>query len=173
MRPMMLALTFLLLALPGTRAGDFASLGDKVTEFCRDHLNKTVGSGECAALAFQALKAAGAKARGGPDHPAKGDYVWGKQVYMIEATSSGPKETGSFQDIRPGDVMQFRDVKFGATGGFHHHTAVVAEVDPAAGKIRTYQQNIGGKRFVMEGHPNLKHLAQGWIRFYRPIPAAK
>ena len=173
MRSVNLSLAFLLLTLTGTRAGDLAALGDRVTAFCKEHLNKTVGSGECAALAFQALKAAGAKTRGGPDHPEKGDYVWGRQVYMIEATANGPKETGKFQEIRRGDIMQFRNVKFGATGGFHHHTAVVADVDEAAGKIQTYQQNIGGKRFVVEGHPNLKRLAQGWIRFYRPIPAAR
>jgi hypothetical protein len=168
-----LAFAFLLLAMTGVRAGDSATLGDRVTGFCKEHMNKTVGSGECAALAFQALKAAGAKTRGGPDHPAKGDYVWGRQIYMVEATADGPRETGRFQEVRPGDIMRFRDVKFGATGGFHHHTAVVAEVDEAAGKIKTFQQNIGGKRFVMEGHPNLKLLAQGWIRFYRPIPAGK
>ena len=63
---MRLSVAFLLLALSATRAGDSVSLGEKVTAYCKDHLNKTVGSGECAALAFQALKAAGARTRGGP-----------------------------------------------------------------------------------------------------------
>ncbi len=170
-KPMKSLFTFviLILTIGAAHAADSPTLGDKVVAFCKEHMEKTVGNGECAALAAQALKAAEAKTRAGPDRPNKGDYVWGKQVYMVEATPDGPKETGKFNDIRSGDIMQFRDVKFGASGGFHHHTAVVAEVDYNAGKIKTYQQNIGGKRFVMEGHPNLKHLAEGWIRFYRPV----
>lgn len=137
--------------------------------FCQENLDKTVGNGECAGLATQALKAAGAKTRNGPDFPDKGDYVWGKQVYLLEATPSGHKEEGKLGDVRPGDIMQYRDVKFGEKGQFVHHTAVVAEVDEKEKTIRVYQQNAGGKRFVTEGKPHLKALNGGWIRIYRPV----
>ena len=145
------------------------SLGDKVIDFCKAHLEKKVGNGECAGLATQALIAAGAKRRGGPDSPGEGDYVWGKQVYMIEATPTGPKETGKLSNVRPGDIMQYRDVRFGEKGGFKHHTAIVAEVLLDKGRVKVYQQNVAGKRFVTEGEPYLNRLAAGWIHIYRPI----
>ena len=151
-------------------AADTPTLGDKVVAYCKAHLDEKVGNGECAGLAAQALSAAGARRRAGPDFPHEGDYVWGKQVYLIESSPAGPKETGKLSNVRPGDIMQYRDVRFGEKGGFKHHTAVVAEVFPEKGTIKVYQQNVGGKRFVTEGEPRLNHLAEGWIRIYRPIP---
>ena len=144
--------------------------GDNVVEFCKAHLGEKVGNGECAGLAAQALKAAGFKRHTGPDSPGDGDYVWGTQVYLIESTPAGPKETGTLSDVRPGDIIQYRDVKFGEKGSFHHHTAVVAEVFPEKGKINVYQQDVGGQQFVTEGQPHLKKLSAGWIRIYRPVP---
>ncbi len=168
-----IVLVSVLVLAAGAPAGDAPSLGDKVVAFCKAHLDKKVGNGQCAGLAAQALKAAGARERGGPDAPNPGDYVWGKQVYLIEGAPSGPKETGKLSAVRPGDIMQYRDVKFGDKGHFAHHTAVVAEVDAEAGKIKIYQQNAGGKQFVTEGHPRLDHVSAGWIRFYRPLPEAR
>src|SRR5438132_5925422 len=139
-----------LIVVPLSAAGA-PRLGDKVVSFCKEHLNKTVGNGECAGLATQALKAVGARTRGGPDSPSKGDYVWGRQVYLLEATPDGLKEQGKLSDIRPGDIMQYRNVKLGEKGGFGHHTAVVAEVDEQGKRIKLYQQNAGGRRFVTEG----------------------
>src|SRR3954462_5088004 len=105
------------------------SLGEKVVAFCQDHKGEQVGDGECASLANQALRAAGAKGRG-PDRPAKGDYTWGTQIYYIESQQSTPKAEGKPFDIKPGDIIQLRDVKFAGRrpGGtysmtFGHHTA--------------------------------------------------
>jgi hypothetical protein len=151
------------------RPAEAVTLGDKVITYCQAKLGQTVGNGECAGLAAKALAHSGAKKRGGPDSPNTGDYVWGRQVYMIEAAADGPKETGKLTDVRPGDIMQYRGVKFGEKGGFAHHTAVVAEVFADKKRLPIYQQNAGGKRFVTEGHPNLGTLAEGWIRIYRPI----
>jgi hypothetical protein len=151
-------------------AGDVPRLGDKVLAFCKDHLDKTVSNGECAGLATQALKTVGAKPRAGPDWPGKGDYVWGKQVYLVEATPDGLKERGKLGNVRPGDIMQYRDVKLGERGGFSHHTAIVAEIDEEAKRIKVYQQNAGGRRFVTEGNLRLNRMVAGWIRIYRPIP---
>jgi hypothetical protein len=145
-------------------------LGDRIVEFCKTHLDKQVGNGECAGLATQALAAAGAKRRAKADSPSAGDYVWGTVVYVIESTPKGLRETGNLNDVRPGDIMQYRNVRFGDKGGFAHHTAVVAAVLSEKGSIRVYQQNVGGKRFVTEGQPHVRHLAEGWIRIYRPVP---
>jgi hypothetical protein len=151
-------------------AADAPRVGDKVVAFCKDHLDKTVGNDECAGLATQALKAVGAKTRAGPDSPNQGDYVWGKQVYLVEATLKGPKEHGKLSDVRPGDIMQYRDVKLGEKGGFGHHTAIVAEIHEQAKRIKVYQQNAGGRRFVTEGNLRLNRMIAGWIRIYRPVP---
>jgi len=165
----------MLLVLPAALAAGrpFAQgpIAGRVVEFARAHLNQQVGNGECAALAARALRAAGAARRAGPDFPGRGDYVWGRQVYMVEGSPDGIRETGRLSDVRPGDIMQYRDTRWGEAGGFAHHTAIVGDVDPGTGRVMVYQQNIGGRRYVMEGHPRLDRLRGGWIRFYRPIPA--
>ena len=153
----------------GLASTSSSSLGARVVAYCEAHLGQKVGSGECAALAFQALKAARAKPRAGPDSPHRGDYVWGREVCRVEATADGPRRTGDFASVLPGDVMQYRDVRFVR---FHadHHTAVVKSIDAATGKVRAFAQNSGGRRFVVELDVPLLNLSQGWIRIYRPIP---
>ena len=157
--------------LLASAAGVAAShpLGDRVVAYCQAHLGQKVGNGECAGLAFQALKSAGAATRGGPDHPGRGDYVWGRQVLLVEASPGGPRLTGTFSEIQPGDIMQYRDAKFVKMHA-SHHTAVVREVDPTTGLVRAFAQNAGGRRFVVEVDVPLARLTQGWIRVYRPIP---
>ena len=55
------------------------SVNEKVVEFCKKHVGKEVGDGECTSLASAALKEAGAKPRSAfEDHPNRGDYVWGE-----------------------------------------------------------------------------------------------
>jgi len=146
------------------------SLGGRVVAYCEAHLNQKVGSGECAALAYQALKASGARPRAGPDFPNRGDYVWGLEVFRIEATPDGPRRTAEFSAILPGDVMQYRDVRF-VRAHADHHTAVVKSIDPATGNLRAFVQNTGGRRFVVEIDVHLLKLSKGWIRIYRPVPS--
>lgn len=147
-----------------------ASLEERAVDYCRKHLGERVGNGQCAALAFQALKAAGGRTRAGPDSPQKGDYVWGRLVYMIEASPDGTRARGKLSDVRAGDIVQYRDAEF-ARAHFHHHTAVVAFIDERT--LRVYQQNAGGKQFVTEGAVRIDKLARGWIRIYQPIPAGR
>jgi hypothetical protein len=146
-----------------------ATIGEKVVAYCEEHLGQTVGNGECAGLATQALRAAGAQARARRDFPAKGDYVWGRQVCLFEGTPDGLKEQGTLSDVQAGDILQYRDVRFGKKGHASHHTAVVASVDVNRKVIKIFQQNSGGQRFVTMGQPHLKTLAAGWIRVYRPV----
>ena len=162
-------------ATPRAPAGP--SLGQKVVDFCRQHLGEQVGEGECAHLAGAALKAAGAKNRG-PDNPNAGDYVWGNLVLTIEAGEGGPKTTGKIADLLPGDVIQFRDTKFAwktrnghYTQSAAHHTAVLETVaqDGTPLTMKVFEQNFNGKRFVMESTLRPLDLKEGWLRFYRPV----
>jgi hypothetical protein len=149
------------------------TLGEKVVEFCESHRGEPVGDGECAALASHALKAVGARGRG-PDDPNKGDYTWGKLVYTQEA---GTKPVGKVADVKPGDVIQFRDAKWVtrvgnriSTTSAPHHTAIVTAVDKDRGVLQFLHQNHSGKRFVIDGALPLRDLKEGWIRIYEPVP---
>lgn len=149
------------------------TLGDKVAEFCKAHKGEQVGDGECASLATAALKAAGAAGRG-PDDPKPGDYTWGKLVFTLEA---GSKPVGKLADVKPGDVLQFRDAKWVTRVGnvisttySPHHTGVVTAVDKDAGVIRYLHQNHSGKRYVVDGTLRLRDVKEGWVRVYEPVP---
>lgn len=160
-----------------TESGD---LGAKVADFCKTHLGQKVGSGQCSALAYQALGDVGAKRRG-KDSPEKGDYTWGKLALVVEAPAGDAKvtqyENGKPPDLRAGDIIQLRDAKFvhhngnkTSGWGFGHHTAVVSSVDDGGKTIHIYQQNINGKQFVTEATLRLDDLTAGWLRFYHPVP---
>jgi hypothetical protein len=152
------------------------SFGEKVVAFCQQHKGEQVGDGECASLANQALRAAGAKRRG-HDFPDKGDYTWGTRIYYIEAQGgSAPKTEGKPFEIKPGDIIQLRDVKFAGRrpGGtysmtFGHHTAIVAGLEDGGQTVHVFHQNFAGKKIVMTATYKLADLKEGWLRFYRPI----
>jgi len=140
---------------------------ERVLAYAKANLGRTVGNGECAALAFQALRAAGAKPRARHGYPTPRDYVWGHQVLLLEGTTKGPRPTGSIRDVHPGDVAQFSNVRAGRAH-FGHHTAVVSEISDT--RLGMVEQHVGGGRIVVEGAIRLDKLSSGWIRFYRPIP---
>jgi hypothetical protein len=118
------------------------SLAERITGFARQRLSQSVGNGQCFALADRALAAAGAKSAAdfgevSPD----ADYVWGSAV--------------SLSDLRPGDLVQFRDYAFtrtvvtdnasgtstAETGGDRpHHTAIVERVG-SDGSVTVLEQN--------------------------------
>ena len=152
------------------------SIGEKVVAFCLEHKGEQVGDGECATLANQALRSAGAKGRGN-DFPNKGDYTWGTRVFTIEGQGeSAAKTEGKSFDIKAGDIIQLRNVKFKGRrpGGtysmsFEHHTAVVAGVEDGGQTVHIFHQNFGGKKIVMNATYKLGDLKEGWLRFYRPV----
>lgn len=166
---------FVLIQLAAAPAAQ-QSLGEKVVAFCQQHKGEQVGDGECAALAIHALKEAGAKTRGN-DFPNNGDYTWGTRIFTIEAQGeSAPKTEGKPFDIKTGDIIQLRDVKFKGRrpGGtysmtFGHHTAVVAGVEEGGQVVHIFHQNFGGKKVVMNATYRLNDLKEGWLRFYRPV----
>jgi hypothetical protein len=161
-------------------AGRADTVGERIVQFCRENKAKAVGDGDCYDLAKYALHAAGAKPQfRNPDHPAKGDYVWGRLVAHLEVTEAGPKRTGSINDVRPGDVIQFRDTRWEGprasgrgryTMTLKHHTAIVYAVEDGGKLVRFYHQNFGGKRVVIEGTLKPDDLKAGWMRVYRPNP---
>jgi hypothetical protein len=161
-------------------AADPPALGDKVVAFCEKHKGEQVGRGECADLAQLALRSAGAKGQG-RDSPNPGDYTWGDVVFILEQGIFGPQAAGESKDLLPGDVVQFRDTKFEGkrpdgkgtySMTFPHHTGVVAAVADNGKAVKIYHQNYAGKRVVMDTTLRLDDLKEGWIRVYRPVPAA-
>lgn len=153
-------------------------LGKQVLAFCAERVGVKVGDGQCATLAVQALAAA--RGRGmGRDFPNRGDYVWGRQVVLIEAERKGVKGLISLAAVKAGDIVQFRDARLEGVnrngGGTYwmsapHHTAVVAAVDPNKSTLVVYHQNWG-KKIVRKDVMYLPDLKSGWLRIYRPIAA--
>jgi hypothetical protein len=163
-------------------ADDSTALADKILRFCKDHWGQKGSNGQCGAFVGAALKASGAKTA--MDYKAShkpfkcpfcgkihkgggGEYVWGKEVYKIESTANGLKETGKLAKVRPGDIVQYRHARF-PTQGYGHHSAIIAKVTPEEKKIHVYHQL--GKVVGGEDKPalNLGNLKDGWIRIYRP-----
>jgi hypothetical protein len=153
---------------------DVPPLNARVVRFCEDRLGKKVGNGECATLARRALEAAGATIPAAEPKPDPSldddDYVWGR---LLDAE----------EEILPGDVMQFREVKLERVGpgnarwswSYPHHTAVVGAV---LGKrhLRVLHQNVGGpdvsddeRRRVRAEELDLEEMTQGQVWFFRPI----
>jgi uncharacterized protein YkwD len=148
----------------------------KILRFCFDHRGKKVGDGECTALVEHAFRFAGA--RRFPPYGLNGDYVWGKLVATVR-----PHEV-PLDKIEPGDILQFRDVKFefetktGATETLAapHHTAVVVAVQDRGRVLSVLEQNAGAKgvpdekrKIVKPGFYPLPALQSGWIKAYRPV----
>ncbi len=162
------------------RAGEDELFNAKVVAFCEKNLNEKVGDGECAALAAQALRAAGARGRNG-DNPRKDDYVWGKEIFVLEYDSQGLKATGKYEGIQPGDIIQYRDAVFkgrkGSKGTYSssapHHTAIVYKVGAKGHELKILEQNANGRKTVAEASLRLDDLKEGWIRIYHPVPEEK
>lgn len=155
-----------------------ADLNAKVLQYARDRVGKKVLRGECAELAVEALRAAGAKTT--HDFGVSGDdadYKWGTLVK-------------SRDDAKPGDIIQYRNVttkstvttKIGnrtstrtSSQSFPHHTAIVAE-NLGGGRLKVLEQNVGGanvseeqKRRVQAGEVNLASQTGGSVWIYRPV----
>ena len=86
----------------GSAKGGAGALGDQVLSFARAKIGRRVGRGECFDLVDQALRNARAKSAAdfGTVTP-YADYMWGSRV--------------SLSDVRPGDIIQFRDYRYDRT----------------------------------------------------------
>lgn len=155
-----------------------ADLGAKVMRFCQSNLGKKVGEGHCAALASKSLAAAGATGMARKHSPGPEDYVWGREVALIEGGPKYVKGLEMLVRVKPGDMIQFRGARLegvrhdGRRGTywyrFDHHSAVVEGVDAAQGILKVFHQNSGGRQFVIQDTFHLADLVKDWLRFYRP-----
>lgn len=158
------------------------SMADQIVSFPRHRLSQRVGDGECFTLTDTALHRAGAHgaAHYGTVVP-DADYVWGTPVNL--------------SDVRPGDVIQFRDYRFDREVETRqpdgsvttdtslqerpHHTAIVERVD-GNGALTVLEQNspdgspvVRNQLFfsntsVATGNRTTRISVQGTWWFYRP-----
>ena len=171
-----------LLGLASAASAEPPTLNEKVVKFCKDKMGEKVGGGECAHLAEAALQYAGAKPRPAfKDYPKEGDYVWGKLAYTLEIKDDSQKETTVPKtSVEPGDIIQFRNARFegknlrGGGGTYFitcgHHTSIVVNVKKEDNILTVLEQNVGGKKIVVESTYRLSDLKTGWLRIYRPVP---
>jgi hypothetical protein len=168
----------------GSAKGAPAGIADQVIAYARNRLGQSVGDGECYTLVNNALQNAGA--RSAPDYGAitpDADYVWGAVV--------------SLSDLRPGDIIQFRDYRYDRTvetthpdGSSEtetdtqereHHTAIVERVDGNGaatvleqnapdGAPVTRRQLFFSNRTETDGGRTTTIQVQGQLWYYRPQP---
>jgi hypothetical protein len=129
------------------------NIADEVVSYVRRKRGSRVGNGQCFTLVDRALQAA--KAKSAADYGTvtpDADYTWGTSV--------------SLSDLKPGDVIQFRDYTFKKTvvtdtgsstvtdeveGERPHHTAVVESVD-GGGAVTVLEQNAPDGSAVSRNH---------------------
>jgi hypothetical protein len=158
------------------------SLGDRVVAFCKEHRGKRVGNGECTTLVVAALIAAGAETHGpseanrSADEP-KDTFNWGERIFTVERDGTNLKSTGQFRDVRPGDIIQYRDVELAGyndlgayTAQARHHTAIVFGVDKEEFVLKLYHQSYNGRKAVSTDRLRLADLQHGRLSIYHPIP---
>ncbi|MGZ3303687.1 MAG: CHAP domain-containing protein [Isosphaeraceae bacterium] len=163
-------------AAPGVTVSIQADLNTNVLNFAASHLHQKVGGGECAHLANEALRVAGADF-GVHDPNGNGDYTWGTLVTTITSGwDSSPAAT-----CQPGDIIQFQNVRLANGWNAAQHTAIVAAVDHGR-PTQVYEQNVGvnGKGPGSGAHDrtdrldtlavNANTLTSGTVHIYRPIP---
>ena len=161
----------MILAPPPQAAPTLPALNARLVAFCRNRLNRRVGTGQCADLPYRALLQFGAMPRA-KDAPNPGDYVWGRRIATITPTTL--KDAAK---LLPGDVLQYRDVvferrtpTFWSRSTASHHTSVVARVTPET--ITVYEQNVNGRMTVGTSDLTLADLKRGTLWAYRPRRAA-
>jgi hypothetical protein len=132
-------------------------LNSKVLEFAKNNLGKQVADGECAMLMLKAYEAAGARLPTPEEGLAR---VWGRKLKADEKPL-------------PGDIVEFKDVKFEAKGGGDgfealFHTTILLKVKD--GKFVVLQQNGPGGRKVDELDLSAYEQKKGELILFRPVP---
>jgi hypothetical protein len=133
---------------------------------------RTIDRGECTDLAVEALKTVHAREDGNFGVPvtATSHYVCGNVVYQ-KSLESGFRDVGSYEDVRPGDIIQLDD--FRTSSRAHgwadapHHTAVVESID-AGGRLGVIQENWNDQKYAERGVFWLNEMTSGVVTIYRP-----
>jgi hypothetical protein len=145
-----------------------APVGTRVAAFAAAHVGRRVAGGECAQLAAEALRVAGARFTVFGEGIR--DYAWGTPVATVTGTAHGGTYSESAAAVRVGDVLQYANVRFRDGTAADWNTAIVAAVDAAGRVTAVYQQNFNGVRAVARHPLDLSTLVAGTVKVYRPIP---
>ncbi|KAH8808981.1 hypothetical protein F5884DRAFT_858495 [Xylogone sp. PMI_703] len=105
-----------------------------------------------------------------------GTRSYGALIYSNMANAS----TSQNDEIRPGDIISFRNAKFqGKHGAMHakysmevgkpEHVAIVAEWDGTKKKVRAWEQGREGKKVKLESF-KLDDLRSGEVKIWRIVP---
>ena len=156
-----------------------SALNQKILAFCKKSMGKKIGDGQCADLAYTALLQSGAESPDDfKDNPRPGDYVWGDLVYGHKIEVGKHMETGERKAVRPGDIIQMRDVIIEheeesedyitkETIDADHHTAIVAQVSKDGMIYDVIEQNANEVPTVTTGKLRLQDMKAGYILVYR------
>ncbi|CAH2350473.1 altered inheritance of mitochondria protein 3 [[Candida] railenensis] len=143
--------------------------GEYVAGWCEHHYGQQVGRGECWDLAHDALE------KGCGKHAFVSTYY--HHGYPILQLDDGSVTSGPHDDIKRGDILQFKscifvDAALGQTKtvGMPDHTSVVLSND--GNSILVAEQNVNNVRTVVQGTYNLRHMTKGQVTAYRPMPKA-
>lgn len=145
-----------------------AQYGSKITSFCASKVGLQVGSGECAHLATEALRVAGAEflRTGMADSPASGDYTWGTRIKRMELSGGKVTDSNTSNKCQPGDIIQYRLGSSKKT----HHTSIVASVNSSGYPTQIYEENWNSKRYVTKNSTDLIQLLKdrgGYLQIFR------
>jgi hypothetical protein len=134
-------------------------INSRIMKYVAGAMGKTIGRGECWDLAQAALDSVHAD--------------WKRPLDF------GRKVNPDREKVLPGDIIQFKRVVLKKTFpngswtrttlGAPLHTAVIVKVY-GPNHYRIAHQNVGGKRYVMEGDLDLNDMTSGWYGIYRPLP---
>lgn len=124
-------------------------VADKVVAYAKQNFGKKIDRGECWDLANAALNRAGAAW--------ESPFGFGTKVdYKKEA-------------LRPGDILQFTNVKFEtefSSAFFPQHTAIVYKANKDL--VTVFHQNFNNKRTVDSLTLNLADIKDGKLEAFRP-----
>ena len=163
-------------ALAESTNGKAASLpiNDQMVSYLASRIGTQIGSGECAHVATEALRVGGGEfitSLISKDTPNDGDYVWGTLIAGFQVVN-GKLDGNASQNPRPGDVIQYRNVKITTSTSnmsAPHHTSVISAVGSGGAPTEVFEQNVGGRRTLGRSKVDFSKMTAGWIRIYRPI----
>jgi hypothetical protein len=175
-QPSMLALEGRIQLSTATVAPAIPALNQKVISFLAPRGDTRIGGGECAHLASEALRAAGAQfitsqpsIGTGKDYPNPGDYVWGTFVEQVSASGGKLTKATTALPVQPGDIIQYDNAHFSDGSYAIHHTSVVKTVNSQGLPGSVYQQNFSSKRYETSNTLDLTRLTGGFVRIYQPV----
>lgn len=122
---------------------------DKVLDFAKKNMGKKIDRGECWDLANAALNSSNAQWEAPFNFGDKLDY--------------------KKQGLKPGDILQFTNVKFifpNGSASFPKHTAIVYAANK--NKVTMIHQNFNNKRFVDTLTVDFDKIKNGKIEAFRP-----